>query len=430
MKGQLMSVLQDAVDHPRPSARRPAAATACVLAAAALAGGGAILGAAAPAGAQPTTTTPSCQAPVTVGDTATVTCPFTGAAQSWTVPAGVAQATFTVDGAQGGSAYPLGSNPAQPGGKGAIVTVTLRVARGATYQVMVGGSPQGDGNEEPGFNGGGRGGAGFPPEAGFRLWAAGGGGGASDIALGTSVLVVAGGGGGAGGHGSASGGSGGPSAGPGMAGASYGGISGGDGGQPGTMTGGGAGGGVAGMMFSGFPGTAGLGGVGAGSGSAAGDGGGGGGGYYGGGGGASGAGGSGGSPSGSGGGAGGGGSDFVTSSARSHSVSDGAWTGNGLVTISFAAPEVTALRPARGPAFGDTPVLITGTGLSCPPRAPGCKVMVTFGGKRAVVVLVRATEIFVISPPGTGTVPVIVTTGGVSSQATAATLFTYIRRLL
>jgi len=424
-----MSVLQNAADRPRPPVGRPAAATACVLAAAALAGGGAILGAAAPAGAQPTTT-PSCQAPVTVGNTATVTCPFTGAAQSWTVPAAVTQATFTVDGAQGGSAYPLGSNPAQPGGKGATVTVTLRVTRGATYQVMVGGSPQGDGNEEPGFNGGGRGGAGFPAEAGSRLWQAGGGGGASDIALGTSVLVVAGGGGGAGGHGSASGGSGGPSAGPGMAGASYGGTSGGDGGQPGTMTGGGAGGGIAGMIFSGSPGTAGLGGGGASSANAAGDGGGGGGGYYGGGGGGSGAGGSGGSPSGSGGGGGGGGSDFVTSSARSHSVSDGTWAGNGLVTISFAAPAVTALRPARGPAFGHTPVLITGTGLSCPPRAPGCKVTVTFGGKRAAVVLVRATEIFVISPPGTGTVPVIVTTGGVSSQATAATQFTYTSRLL
>jgi hypothetical protein len=38
---------------------------------------------------------------------------------------------------------------------------------------------------------------------------------------------------------------------------------------------------------------------------------------------------------------------------------------------------------------------------------------------------VRGDEIYVVDPAGTGTVAVTVTVGGVSSQATAATEFTY-----
>jgi uncharacterized protein (TIGR03437 family) len=74
-------------------------------------------------------------------------------------------------------------------------------------------------------------------------------------------------------------------------------------------------------------------------------------------------------------------------------------------------------------------VLITGTGLSCPAGDRSCKVTVTFGGRRALVVLVRPGEIWVLSPAGSGTVTVTVTVGGVSSQATAATTFTYLRFL-
>jgi len=81
--------------------------------------------------------------------------------------------------------------------------------------------------------------------------------------------------------------------------------------------------------------------------------------------------------------------------------------------------------PDRGPSFGFTPVLITGTGLSCPPGQRGCPVTVTFGQRRALVVLDRPTKIWVLSPAGFGTVTVTVTVGGVSSQATAATKFTY-----
>jgi IPT/TIG domain len=57
---------------------------------------------------------------------------------------------------------------------------------------------------------------------------------------------------------------------------------------------------------------------------------------------------------------------------------------------------------------------------------------VTFGGKLATALPVRSDEILADSPPGTrtGTVTVTVTVGGVSSQATAVTKFTYISPIL
>ncbi|MGH3260318.1 MAG: IPT/TIG domain-containing protein [Streptosporangiaceae bacterium] len=68
---------------------------------------------------------------------------------------------------------------------------------------------------------------------------------------------------------------------------------------------------------------------------------------------------------------------------------------------------------------------LTGTGLACPPGSRSCRVSVSFGSNPALVVFVTPTEIAVVAPPGTGTVTVTVTVGGVSSQATAATEFTY-----
>jgi hypothetical protein len=63
----------------------------------------------------------------------TTTCIFayTGAAQSWTVPKGVTQATFDVFGAQGGS-EPSG----QPGGLGGEATATIAVNPGDTLQAV------------------------------------------------------------------------------------------------------------------------------------------------------------------------------------------------------------------------------------------------------------------------------------------------------
>src|SRR5689334_15008172 len=63
----------------------------------------------------------------------TVTCVFsyTGAAQTFTVPAGIMQATFDVYGAQGG------------GGLGGRSTAALAVTPGQTFQVIVGGQGSG-----------------------------------------------------------------------------------------------------------------------------------------------------------------------------------------------------------------------------------------------------------------------------------------------
>ena len=69
-----------------------------------------------------------------------VVCTFnyTGAAQSWTVPEGITQATFDVFGAQGGR-EPLG----KPGGGGGLAHATIDVTPGDTHQVNVGGAGTG-----------------------------------------------------------------------------------------------------------------------------------------------------------------------------------------------------------------------------------------------------------------------------------------------
>jgi len=59
---------------------------------------------------------PACPSAVVTGATATVTCRYTGAAQYWTVPAGVTQATFTLYGAVGGAG--AGFNGQADGGLG------------------------------------------------------------------------------------------------------------------------------------------------------------------------------------------------------------------------------------------------------------------------------------------------------------------------
>lgn len=102
------------------------------------------------------------------------------------------------------------------------------------------------------------------------------------------------------------------------------------------------------------------------------------------------------------------------------------------LSITVSGPVITGLTPDHGLSSGGTLVKITGTGLSCP-RHEGfsCRVSVTFGSHRAFVLFASPTAILVIAPPGHGTVQVTVKAGGVSSQATAAGLFTYQRvRLL
>lgn len=143
---------------------------------------------------------------------ADVICTFgyTGAAQTWTVPAGVTMASFDVQGAQGGG---IDSSLNGPGG-GGQAKADLAVTPGATVTLVVGGQggspPPCAGAGGGGFNGGAAGGsADFGCVAG-----AGGGGGASDVRIGGDgladrVLVAGGGGGTSGGIGCGNGGGGG-----------------------------------------------------------------------------------------------------------------------------------------------------------------------------------------------------------------------------
>ena len=210
------------------------AGTACILA------GGAASIMAAGAGQAAAKVMPGCPAPVINGATATVTCSYTGAAQYWTVPAWVTEATFTLYGAAGGAgsnSWPGYVAGVAGGGTAAEVTGTLRVAPGTVLQVNVGQAGASSGSS---FGGGGLAGDG-----------GGGGGGASDIRDGAyrlaGRLMVAGGGGGGGADGQVLGGAGGDADSRGGTGGSGIGscfetMSGGGGGGAGTTTMGGAGG--------------------------------------------------------------------------------------------------------------------------------------------------------------------------------------------
>jgi hypothetical protein len=109
---------------------------------------------------------------------------FTGAQQTWTVPAGVTSINVDVQGAQGG-ATAWGN-----AGLGGRTQATVPVSPGSTIYINVGG--QGN-TSVGGFNGGG---------APYGCGCVGGGGGASDVRIGGNALgnraVVAGGGGGGG----------------------------------------------------------------------------------------------------------------------------------------------------------------------------------------------------------------------------------------
>jgi Putative Ig domain len=333
------------------SGRRLRAASACrrpvisTVAAGILAGGGLLGFAVSPAMAQTTPLDPlaACGAPVTSAGTATVTCLYTGAAQYFTVPGGITQATFTLYGAEGGAA----ASPGQLGGLGAQVTATLPVSAGAVLQVNTG-QGGGTGDQVSTFNGGGAGGTG-----------AGDGGGATDIRsapdgsfpVASRVLVAGGGGGGAQDGFTVPGGAGGNADSPGGNGQSVGGggiapdLNGGGGGGAGTAAGAGAGGAAGtllGVPSGSAPGDPG------GTGSSQGTGGsgafqagGGGGGFYGGGGGGGGA--SDPAPAGAGSGGGGGGASF-TGGVAGATVTDGvaapddAPDGEVIITYTTVAP--------------------------------------------------------------------------------------------
>ena len=227
---------------------------------------------------------------------------------TWTVPAGVAQATFDVFGAEGS---PGEDGPA--GGRGGRATATIAVTVGQEFQINVGAA---GGITTGGFNGGGAGAVGHVRDGG-------GGGGASDVRTGAAPygledrVIVGGGGGGAsasgrdGGLGGAGGGSDGL---PGVNGEA-------GGGGGGSQAGAGAGGAGGPGDENGENGSAGQGGRGGGS--ANDGGGGGGGGYYGGGGGGGGD---------NVGGGGGGGSGFGPAGVV---FETGPQAGNGKVVITY-----------------------------------------------------------------------------------------------
>jgi hypothetical protein len=232
--------------------------------------------------------------------------------QSWTVPPGITNVYFDVQGAQGGNETHTGTIGAGMGGR---VQGMLSVTPGHTLNVFVGG--KGDDGSVLGANGGFNGGQG----ASYYFYGSGGaGGGASDIrkdgiAL-SDRVVVAGGGGGNGADGSVA-----------FRGGVGGGLNGGNGANNlgGLFAGGGSqSAGGAGAAYSywnpGGPGGLGIGGAG----STQGISGGGGGGYYGGGGGVW--------------TGGGGGSSYTHSSAGSVTHTQGYKSGNGEVTIIYSLP--------------------------------------------------------------------------------------------
>ena len=231
---------------------------------------------------------------------------FTGAAQSFVVPAGVFEITIEADGASGGAGF-----DSSVGGDGGRATASVSVTPGEILTVRVGGVGPAFGLATAGgFNGGGMSGT-----------SGGRGGGASSVHRGSTPLVIAGGGGGGGsdtvfGPG---GDGGGLVADPGGSSGFGGGAGGG-----GTQAAGGEGGTAGPSGTAGTAGTSGTGGSG-GTGVGGGFGGGGGGGFFGGGGG-------GGGTEGAG---GGGGSSFTEPGATGVVHAQGANSGNGSVTISW-----------------------------------------------------------------------------------------------
>jgi hypothetical protein len=252
-----------------------------------------------------------------------LTYSFTGAMQSFTVPACVSSVTLDARGSKGGDCVynQPGTRPDDVGGPGGRVVAVYSVTPGQVLNIFVGGIP---------YNGGGNG-------AGSLAQAAGGG--ASDIRIGGTALtdrvIVAGGGGGGGNNCGAipePGGNGG-------------GLIGAAGWQCGAQTGSVGKGGTqsAGGAAGGSPATAGALGQGGNGGGAATASGGGGGGYYGGGGAAF--------------GSGGGGSSYTDPSATSVVHTQGFNNGTGLVIISYSSSPVSITSSSSNMCSGSTATL-------------------------------------------------------------------------
>jgi Big-like domain-containing protein/gametolysin peptidase M11 len=126
-------------------------------------------------------TVPEISGPACADGSCRVAYRYTGTSATWTVPPGVGEADFTVEGARGGSNFPESRF-----GAGAQAAATIgSLTAGEEVTVSVGGAGKSDADGGAGgFNGGGDGALG------------GGGGGFSSVALGSTLMLLAGGGGG------------------------------------------------------------------------------------------------------------------------------------------------------------------------------------------------------------------------------------------
>jgi hypothetical protein len=99
-------------------------------------------------------------------------------------------------------------------------------------------------------------------------------------------------------------------------------------------------------------------------------------------------------------------------------VTTAAGSGTGAMGFTYALPKVTLVSPASGPPAGGTAVTILGAYVYG-------ATSVTFGTASATINTETATSITVVSPPGTGVVPVRVTTYAGTSAVVTASHFTY-----
>lgn len=128
------------------------------------------------------------EGPVCSGNSCAILYRYTGTTTTWSVPPGVSEASFAVEGAGGGGGTVSEGSAGGPGGKVAAKLKSLTSGQSVTVSVGGAGRPFPQGGAG-GFNGGGLGTLG------------GGGGGFSKVELGAVLELLAGGGGGGGARG-------------------------------------------------------------------------------------------------------------------------------------------------------------------------------------------------------------------------------------
>jgi hypothetical protein len=122
------------------------------------------------------------------------------------------------------------------------------------------------------------------------------------------------------------------------------------------------------------------------------------------------------------------GTPSATSAATTYTVTASYSGGSGTssktfqLTVSQAAPTVSAISPTSGPETGSNAVSITGTGFlaAAPTNA------VKFGATAVTYTIDSDTQITATAPAGSGIVDVTVTTPGGSSAISASDRYTYI----